>query len=799
MRKYTCLASLLVLFACENDPPPTGEPIDRLRELAPQTTTEGDSTGTHVSTSVFVAGATPSERAANFIAEFGTALLDDPDRLEESEVREDDDGGAVVVYDVNHDGRRVYGAEVRVAVDADGNVRYAGGSYPEDYDDLGTVGISPDEARAIMRAAFPRSFLRGEPELVVFNPGIFYGTRTPSHLAYIVEAIGFGAGGSVRAFIDAQHGYMIVGMPRSHTGRDRQVFNWNGVVWDETTTGDEAQLEYDESGAQVAMPRADSTAVYGHAGTVYDFFNDNFERDSLDDAGMTLTFYVELPEAIMGGANAYWDGSQSLMMFTPGLANSLDVTAHELTHGVVEHTAGLEYWMEAGALNESMADVFASYIDTATPYTIGDGATNLGVIRSLSDPMAFGNPHHVDLAYAPPVRGSCAGDITACDETFERCVGGQCMLDDGFSDHGGVHVNSSIPNHVVYLFTEGGTHAVSGISITAIGRDRSMHVVYGALTKYLGTSSGFSDYRVAARQAALDIIEGTTEGPDMDYEHCGAILNAFSSAGIGETDEDNDCFDDAIDNCPCLYNPEQNPDDCEMGGDQECLEPECESEMDCMEGSCSTAGNCVEFTPPAWDCSGPGDCTVGHCNVFRECADPCTWRDCGGCLLDSRCSWCGDTNGGCVSDATSCTDGTTETACDGGCEAIMGCGACQAAGCGWCEASGTCAATDSVGTCADGFATECSDPCEGAADNCGECNQITGCGWCPGVGCTSNANEASCMDWRDSQSQCPDCTGYTDCGTCAADGFCAWCPSMGCVNDSLTMCDDKRPNPSDCS
>lgn len=791
----------LVLFAaCANEAPPPGDPVDRLRELAPRTTSESSSTGTHVSTSIYVAGATPSERAANFLAEFGTALIDDPDRLEEREVRESDDGNAVVVYDVTHDGRRVYGAEVRVAVDADGNVRYAGGSYPEDYDDLGRVEISPDEARNIMRAAFPRSWLRGEPELVVFNPGIFYGMRTPSHLAYIVEAIGFGVGGSLRAFIDARHGYMIVGMPRSHTGRDREVYTWDGVTWNETTSFDDVRHEYSESGALVPMPRPDSTAVYGHAGTVYDFYKDNFDRDSLDDAGMTLTFYVEFPEDQMGGANAYWDGAQSLMMFTPGLANSLDVTAHELTHGVVEHTAGLEYWMEAGAINESMADVFASYIDGATPYTIGDGATGLGVIRSLSDPLAYGNPHHVDLAYAPPVRGSCASDPSECDPTFERCVGGQCMLDDGFSDHGGVHVNSSIPNHVVYLFTEGGTHSMSGIAITGIGRDRSMHVVYGALTKYLGVSSGFDDYRVAARQAALDIIEGTTEGPEMDYEHCGAVLNAFSSAGIGEQDQDNDCFDDATDNCPCLYNPEQNDDDCEMGGDQECLEPECEEAMDCTEGSCSSVGNCVEFTPPAgWDCSGPGDCADGHCHAGRQCDDPCAYRGCDGCLLDSRCSWCGESNGGCVSDATTCADGTTETECDGGCDAITSCGACDAAGCGWCEGSGTCSALDSVGTCEEGFAMECADPCEGASDNCTECNFITGCGWCPGVGCTSNANAASCSDWRDSQSQCPDCSGYTDCGSCAADGYCAWCPGMGCVNDSLTMCDGKIPSPYDCS
>ena len=35
---------------------------------------------------------------------------------------------------------------------------------------------------------------------------------------------------------------------------------------------------------------------------------------------------------------------------------------HELTHGVTEFTAGLEYHGQPGALNESMSDVFGSLV-----------------------------------------------------------------------------------------------------------------------------------------------------------------------------------------------------------------------------------------------------------------------------------------------------------------------------------------------------------------------------------------------------------------------------------------------------
>ena len=71
---------------------------------------------------------------------------------------------------------------------------------------------------------------------------------------------------------------------------------------------------------------------------------------------------------------AYWDGYQ--MVYGAGdaeykpFAADLDVEGHEMTHGVVEHTAGLLYVGQHGALNEAFADYFGNAIDvdaTGTP------------------------------------------------------------------------------------------------------------------------------------------------------------------------------------------------------------------------------------------------------------------------------------------------------------------------------------------------------------------------------------------------------------------------------------------------
>ena len=63
--------------------------------------------------------------------------------------------------------------------------------------------------------------------------------------------------------------------------------------------------------------------------------------------------------------NAFWDGTQ--LVFGDGdgkvfdrFTKPVDVLGHELTHAVTEHTAGLVYEGQSGALNESVSDVFAA-------------------------------------------------------------------------------------------------------------------------------------------------------------------------------------------------------------------------------------------------------------------------------------------------------------------------------------------------------------------------------------------------------------------------------------------------------
>jgi Zn-dependent metalloprotease len=87
-------------------------------------------------------------------------------------------------------------------------------------------------------------------------------------------------------------------------------------------------------------PEAD--AVYDNLGEVYDYYSETFGRDSYDDAGAELVASINFCDTPgTPTQNARWDGTQ--MKFGDGYGNSLDVTAHELTHAVTSQTADLEY------------------------------------------------------------------------------------------------------------------------------------------------------------------------------------------------------------------------------------------------------------------------------------------------------------------------------------------------------------------------------------------------------------------------------------------------------------------------
>jgi hypothetical protein len=70
-------------------------------------------------------------------------------------------------------------------------------------------------------------------------------------------------------------------------------------------------------------------------------------------------------------------------------------------------------------------------------------------------------------------------------------------------DNGGVHFNSSIPNHTFALLVDGGTY--NGRTIEPLGFTKALHIYYRAKTVYQHPYSDFADHADALEAAADDL------------------------------------------------------------------------------------------------------------------------------------------------------------------------------------------------------------------------------------------------------------------------------------------------------
>lgn len=269
-----------------------------------------------------------------------------------------------------------------------------------------------------------------------------------------------------------------------------------GTIWTIdafNTSPQQSNFEYDQvSSSNINFPnKANAVSAHVNGGEAFEYFTNVHNRVSINGQGGNIISLVNVAdEDGQGLDNAFWNGVA--MFYGNGrtgfksLARGLDVAGHEMTHGVVQSTANLEYQGESGALNESFADIFGAMIDDDDDdwYLIGEDVVNLsafpsGALRNLK------NPHN----------GAVQGDFGngfQPKKYSERFTGPE--------DNGGVHINSGIPNHAYYLFA----------SNSAVGTEKAEKVFYRALTMYMTKSSQFVDARVATVQAAQDLY-GDTE------------------------------------------------------------------------------------------------------------------------------------------------------------------------------------------------------------------------------------------------------------------------------------------------
>lgn len=249
-----------------------------------------------------------------------------------------------------------------------------------------------------------------------------------------------------------------------------------------------------------------ATDAHWGAEKTYDFFWTSFNRNSIDGNGFALLSYVHYNSNFV---NAFWDGQRMTYgdgnggSFTP--LTALDVTGHEITHGLTNFTANLVYQNESGALNESFSDIFGNAIEQYSrpsqwSWIVGEDMTS-GGIRNMQNPNSFNDP-----------------------DTY---LGTHYYL--GTADNGGVHTNSGVQNKWYQILTDGesGTNDNGdAYNVPSQGFTKSSAIAFRNLTVYLTPNSDHADARFYGIQSAIDLYGPCT--PEVI-----ATTNAWYAVGVG--------------------------------------------------------------------------------------------------------------------------------------------------------------------------------------------------------------------------------------------------------------------------
>ncbi|MCU1406625.1 MAG: peptidase family protein [Glaciihabitans sp.] len=287
---------------------------------------------------------------------------------------------------------------------------------------------------------------------------------------------------------------------------DRTIFDAAGT---ETLPGTAVRGEGDPAVTDIAVNEA-----YDGLGHTHSLYREVYKRASIDNRNLPLNATVHYGEEY---DNAFWDGDR--MVFGDGdgivfrrMTASLSVIGHELTHGVTQYSANLEYQGQSGALNESVSDVFGALVEQRlagqsaeeASWLIGLGlftdAVEGEALRSMKAP---GTAYNDDILGKDPQPADMSGYVDTRD------------------DNGGVHLNSGIPNRAFYL---------AAIAIGGNAWEKAGMIWYTTLTSgSLAPTTNFADFALATVAAATELFGG-------DSPESRAVTSAWDGVGISPWD-----------------------------------------------------------------------------------------------------------------------------------------------------------------------------------------------------------------------------------------------------------------------
>ncbi len=295
--------------------------------------------------------------------------------------------------------------------------------------------------------------------------------------------------------------------------------------------------------ANLFEPVGQTAAVDAHFSLqcTWDYYDKVLGRPGgIDGLGSSMISIVHVDDG-MGGAlyNAGWNPSWFLMQYGDGspmgALTTLDVAAHEMSHGVMSYTANLDgSGIESAGLNEANSDIHATMVKH---YYWGAGGQG-GVVPDTTT-LAPGG--HNTWQYLWSMGPQLARDgVTPMRWLYKPSKDG--MSYDAWFDGVGIedsHYSMGPANRAFFFLSRGASNDASQETHSAylpggmagIGNDKAIRIWFHAMTtKVTDIEADYHAIRAAVVASASELFPGTggADSPEM-----AAAKNAFAAINVG--------------------------------------------------------------------------------------------------------------------------------------------------------------------------------------------------------------------------------------------------------------------------
>jgi Zn-dependent metalloprotease len=411
-----------------------------------------------------------------------------------------------VPYERTYAGLPVVGGDFVVVTNSAGKLLANSAALSHPIGNLSTAATVSQSTAVATSSRQLRSVSRVEGSSLVV-----YALGASPRLAWSSTVDGLGVGGVSRltVYVDARTGTVLG--TQEHVAHGSGTSAWNGpnpVTINTTQSGSTFSMLTPSFNNMPCQDAANNTTFSGpddvwgngngtsrETGCVDALFGAQHEktmlsqwlgRNGMDGAGGAWPIRVGLADV-----NAFYDGTQ--VQVGHNNANqwigSIDVIAHEMGHGIDDHTPG---GISGSGTQEFVADTFGAstewFVNEPSPYDVPDflvgeqiNLVGSGPIRNMYNPSALGDPN-------------CYSSSIPTTE---------------------VHAAAGPGNHWFYLVAEGSnptngqptSPTCNSSTVTGIGVQNAITIMYNAMLMKT-TSSSYLKYRTWTLTAAKNLTPG---------------------------------------------------------------------------------------------------------------------------------------------------------------------------------------------------------------------------------------------------------------------------------------------------